>query len=190
VLQSGTLTNSTAQLGANGLPHRPTRGLERCIALCHADPDCRDGREAPPGQRPARRASCATTRRPNRTSQLGLPAVWGPFQSNAPTTCHDGITGSNYVSEAVSEVVEEAAYEAGRRGAKQSACNATGKGREEEAWRATQPDYSEGPIDAFVAYSNAVQALVMKDLIAEECFEFPYHAWQEVIDQQTNPTGE
>lgn len=52
---------------------------------------------------------------------------------------------------AVSEVIEEAAYEAGRRGAKQSACNATGKGREEEAWRATQPDHSEEPIDAFVA---------------------------------------
>lgn len=34
---------------------------------------------------------------------------------------------------AVCELIEEAAYEAGRRGAKQCACNATGKGREEEA---------------------------------------------------------
>jgi hypothetical protein len=92
-------------------------------------------------------------------------------------------------SMAVSELIEEAAYEAGRRGAKQSACNATAKGREEEAWQATQPDDSEVPIDAFVAYSNAAQALVMKDLIAEECFEFLYHPWEEVIDEQPNPAG-
>jgi hypothetical protein len=91
---------------------------------------------------------------------------------------------------AVTEVIEEAAYEAGRRGAKQSACNETGRGREEETWRATQPDYSEGAIDAFVAYNNAVQALVMKDLVAGECFEFLHHAWREVTEQQTNASGE
>ena len=90
----------------------------------------------------------------------------------------------------MSDVIEEAAYEAGRRGAKQSACNAAGRGREEEVWRATQPDHSEVPIDAFMAYHNAVQALVMKDVIAEECFEFLYRAWREVIDQQTKPSGE
>jgi hypothetical protein len=76
----------------------------------------------------------------------------------------------------VSEVIEDAAHEAGRRGAKQSACNATGGGREEGVWRAAQPDHSQGQIDAFVAYDNAVQALVMKDVIAEECFEFLYRA--------------
>jgi hypothetical protein len=30
----------------------------------------------------------------------------------------------------------------------------------------------------------------MKDLIAEECFDFLYRVWREVIDRQTYPTGE
>jgi hypothetical protein len=115
-----------------------------------------------------------------------------PYPDSASTHSVDQAEASWWATKslAVSEVIEEAAYEAGRRGAKQSACNATGRGREEEAWRATQPDHSEGPIDAFVAYNNAVQALVMKDVIAEDCFEFLYRAWREVIDQQTNPSGE
>lgn len=46
------------------------------------------------------------------------------------------------------------------------------------------------PIDAFMAYHNAVEALVMKDVVAGECFEFLYRAWREVIDQQTHPSGE
>jgi hypothetical protein len=115
-----------------------------------------------------------------------------PYPDSASTRSVDQPEANWWATKslAVSGVIEEAAYEAGRRGAKQSACNATGRGREEEAWRATQPDYYEGPIEAFVGYNNAVQALVMKDLIAEECFEFLYHAWQEVIDPQTNPSGE
>ena len=80
--------------------------------------------------------------------------------------------------------VEEAAYEAGRRGAKQVACNATGRGPEEEAWRATQRDETEGPMHAFMAYQDAVQALVVKDVIAEECFDLLYSAWREVIDRR------
>ena len=30
----------------------------------------------------------------------------------------------------------------------------------------------------------------MKDVIAEQCFEFLYRAWREVIDQHANPSGE
>lgn len=115
-----------------------------------------------------------------------------PYPVSASTHSVDQAEASWWATKslAVSDVIEEAAYEAGRRGAKQSACNAAGRGREEEVWRATQPDHSEVPIDAFMAYHNAVQALVMKDVIAEECFEFLYRAWREVIDQQTKPSGE
>ncbi len=35
----------------------------------------------------------------------------------------------------VADVIDEAAYEAGRLGAKQTACSAAGRGREREAWR-------------------------------------------------------
>ncbi len=91
---------------------------------------------------------------------------------------------------AVSDVIEEAAYEAGRRGAKQSACNATGRGLKEKVWRARKPRNSQEPTHALAAYTDAVEALVMKDVIAEECFEFLYRAWREVIDQQANPSGD
>jgi hypothetical protein len=115
-----------------------------------------------------------------------------PYPISASTHSVDQAEASWWATKslAVSDVIEEAAYEAGRRGAMQSAHNATGRGCEEEVWRATQPDLSEGPMHAFVAYHDAVEALVMKDVIAEECFEFLYRGWREVIDQQTNPSGE
>jgi hypothetical protein len=88
---------------------------------------------------------------------------------------------------AVSDLIEEAAYEAGRRGAKQTACNATGRGLRETVWRVRKPKQSQAWMHAFAAYTDAVEALVMKDVIAEDCFEFLYRAWQEVVDQQANP---
>ncbi len=115
-----------------------------------------------------------------------------PYPVSASTHSVDQAEASWWATKslAVSEVIEEAAYEAGRRGAKQSACNATGGGREEKVWGGRSPTTPQVPIDAFMAYHNAVEALVMKDVVAGECFEFLYRAWREVIDQQTHPSGE
>jgi len=109
-----------------------------------------------------------------------------PYPVSASTRSVDQAEASWWATKslAVSAAVEEAAYEAGRRGAKQVACNAAGKGPEEEAWRAAQRASSSGPTHVFVAYNDAVQALVMKDLIAQECFELLYSAWREVIDRR------
>ena len=115
-----------------------------------------------------------------------------PYPDSASTHSVDQAESAWWATKslAVSDLIEEAAYEAGRRGAKQSACNATGSGLEEKVWRARQPSHSQGPTHAFAAYHDAAEALVMKDVIAEECFEFLYRPWREVIDQQANPSGD
>ena len=105
-----------------------------------------------------------------------------PYPVSASTHSVDQAEASWWARKwlAVSAAVEEAAYEAGRRGAKQAACNAAGRGPEEATWRAMQRDCTEGPMHVFMSYDEAVQALVMKDVIAEECFELLYSAWREV----------
>jgi hypothetical protein len=115
-----------------------------------------------------------------------------PYPVSASTHSVDQAEASWWAirSLAVSDAIEEAAYEAGRRGAKQSACNEAGKGTDEIAWRATQLTHRERAIQASMAYRGAVEALVMKDVIAEECFELLYGAWRKAIDQPTDQLAE
>jgi len=89
-----------------------------------------------------------------------------PYPVSASTHSIDQAEASWWATKslAVSDGIEEAAYEAGRRGAKQSACNATGRGLKEKVWRVRQPRHSQGPMHALVAYHDAVEALVMKDV--------------------------